>query len=114
MEKNMHEFRGQGFRAWSHHQLTPDTNWLDIIVETGQGSFIATLYTVAGLEQALAECAQDGLNCGGSYFFDSGMVVVRSLDEITIRTFVEDMVRGGRIPEVFVPCRKAGEDSDAE
>jgi hypothetical protein len=113
MENEIPTFVGDGYKAWSHHAIPPrpgESPDVDIIVEIPEGRFVATFYPISQIPEIFAEAATSGDFAGGLYFCDTSLVLVRSIDRQTLGPVIEDLVRTGRVPEIFDRCRKAGED----
>lgn len=81
----------------------------DVYVRLASGElFVATFYTLERL-RVLMDLARNERRCrGGEYFADESMVIVRSMDQTTIASAVEDIVLSGKLAEVFTRCRPAG------
>lgn len=111
----MEHIRGQGFEAWSHHAIPPnpgESHCADVVVQTSQGMFIGTFYTRDEIARLMEKADPDEV-IPRLYFADRSMVIVRVLDEPTVRAVVEHLVKSGLLTTVFEPRLRLEEEFES-
>ena len=80
-------------------KITPQKDFLDIEVEIGTKKYRGSITTTEFIDERLNECEQTGENGQGSYFCAKGMIVLKNLDDRTIRRTIEDLLERGDLQD---------------
>jgi hypothetical protein len=83
---------------WAPGAYDPEDSNSDVTVTFEDGrTFVGTFFTLTNVGSLLEKWAKSGEYAAGAYFWAVNAVIVRRLDEETIRTAVEDLIRTGTL-----------------
>ncbi len=80
-------------------KINPQDDFVDIEVEFHGKKYRGSVTTKRFIDERLNYYKKSGENAGGSYFCAEGMIIVRRIDDKTIRKTLEDLIERGNLPK---------------
>src|SRR5262245_5063594 len=86
------------WERWAPGQYDPEdcNSDVSVILEDGR-TFVGTFFTLTNIRSLLDNWSKTGEHAGGAYFWANNAIVVRRLDEESVRAAVEDLIRSGSL-----------------
>ncbi len=85
----------------------------EVYVTLKSGSkYVATVFTVKGIEKVMQTYRETGECAEGSYFWCSDLLILSIINESCIKKAVASLMHDGEFDSVFTVCDTVGDDGD--
>lgn len=83
-------------------RLDPHRDNVDVVVRFEDGRrYTATFFTLENVRSLMKSYEQSGECASGLYFFASDMILIKKLNEESIRRSVADLIEKGELEDAF-------------